>query len=81
MVEYAATQGISEAVRWLMMHPTQQRNHTQKAWQSTVVRLLPAPIETGAPAGGHLGMRHRPGLRDGAGPCPVRPTVIAPRKL
>jgi hypothetical protein len=32
MVEYAATQGISEFVRWLMMHLTQQRNHTRNSF-------------------------------------------------
>ena len=78
MVEYAATQGISEFVRWLMMHLTQQRNHTRNSFAGNRGAIA-APFRAGAPAGEHVGMRHRPGLRDGVRTsAKVRPAVVAP---
>jgi hypothetical protein len=40
---------------------------------------IAAPFRAGAPAGEHVGMRHRPGLRDGVRTsAKVRPAVVAP---
>ena len=76
MVEYAATQGISDVVLWVMV--SLLRNNTCTSFAGTTVPIA-APFRAGAPAGEHVGMRHRPGLRDGMRTsAKVRPAVVAP---
>jgi len=81
MVEYAATQGISDVARWLMMHPYATTQPALATAYGAIVMRSTRAFRVPRPANSTLGVRHRPGLRDGVRTFPlVRPDGVAPQK-